>query len=106
VTDDPIPPSRPRFRRAGAGDEPDDDHTDGNELAGVLDEVFAADVSAMPCRCASCGMVSPLATYRVHHGAGLVARCPGCDATMLRVGVFEERLTLMWGGTISLARPA
>jgi hypothetical protein len=83
---------------------PDDLHTDGNELAGLMSEIFAADVTSMPATCGHCGRTGALATYRVYHGAGLVARCPSCDAAALRVGVFDEALTLMWTGMVSVAR--
>jgi hypothetical protein len=104
VPQDPLPPSG-RFRRRGAAADRDDDHTDGNELAGLLAEAFAADITAMPRRCGDCGLEAPLAAHRVHHGAGLVARCPGCDGVALRVGVFEQTLTLTWSGVLSVARP-
>jgi hypothetical protein len=80
-------------------------HTDGNELAGALSEMFVMDTTTMPCRCASCGRVSELARHRVYHGAGLVARCPGCDAVVARIGVFEGTMTVMWTGVVSPPRP-
>jgi hypothetical protein len=59
---------------------------DGNELAGTLREVFAVDVTVARGRCAGCGLESPVAEVRVFDRApGLVARCRGCDAVLLRV---------------------
>lgn len=61
-------------------------YTDGNGLAGPLGEVFAMDVTAATECCASCGRTGPVATLRVYSRApGLVARCPGCQAVVLRL---------------------
>jgi hypothetical protein len=53
-------------------------HTDGNELAGVLAELFGADVSAARRRCGACRQVNVVAEHRLYRGAGHVLRCPGC----------------------------
>jgi len=70
-------------------------YVDGNELAGVLGEVFAVDLTAARGTCAGCGSVRPIAEARVYdHAPGLVARCPGCDAVLLRVVRTAERVFL------------
>ncbi|HEX7746704.1 MAG TPA: DUF6510 family protein [Micromonosporaceae bacterium] len=62
------------------------DYLDGNMLAGPLREVFAVEIAAATGQCASCGLTGPLAALRVYaHAPGLVARCPGCAAVMLRL---------------------
>jgi ribosomal protein S27AE len=53
-------------------------HTDGNELAGLLAEVFGGDVSAARRRCASCREWGVVAEHPLYHGAGYVLRCPAC----------------------------
>ena len=53
-------------------------HTDGNELAGALAELFGADVTAAPRRCGSCRQVRVVAEHPLYRGAGHVLRCPGC----------------------------
>jgi uncharacterized protein DUF6510 len=59
--------------------------TDGNALAGPLAEIFAVDVTAALARCASCGRTGAVATLRVYgHAPGLVARCPHCEAVVMR----------------------
>jgi hypothetical protein len=61
-------------------------YTDGNMMAGPLREIFAVDVTTAIDRCASCGLTGPVAALRVyHHAPGLVARCPGCSAVVLRL---------------------
>jgi hypothetical protein len=53
-------------------------HTDGNELAGVLAELFGADVSGILRRCGSCRELRIVAEHPLYHGAGYVLRCPAC----------------------------
>jgi hypothetical protein len=63
-----------------------EDWTDGNRLAGPLADIFAVDATTMVGRCASCGTVGPLAATHVYDRApGIVARCPGCGAELLRL---------------------
>lgn len=53
-------------------------HTDGNAIAGVLEEVFAAEVTATLRTCQSCGQEHAIGSHRLYTGAGLVLRCPNC----------------------------
>ena len=71
------------------------DFMDGNMLAGTLREIFTMDVTAAQGRCAGCGRVGMIAEARVYeHAAGLVARCPGCDAVLMRVVCAPDRTYL------------
>jgi hypothetical protein len=70
-------------------------YVDGNGLAGALREVFAVDLTTATGTCAGCGSVRPMAETRVYDRApGLVARCPGCEAVLLRVVRTPERVFL------------
>jgi Family of unknown function (DUF6510) len=61
-------------------------YLDGNAAAGALSEVFAVDVTAAIGRCAGCGRVEAFGAAHLYTQApGLVARCAGCDAVLLRV---------------------
>ncbi len=61
-------------------------YLDGNAAAGVLSEVFAADVTAAIGQCNGCGRTGVFAETRVFVDApGMVARCSGCDEVLLRV---------------------
>lgn len=67
---------------------------DGNALAGPLTEVFAVDITTAYARCASCARTGPVATLRIYGRApALVARCPGCEAVVLR---FNRTPTAAW----------
>ncbi|MFG1708232.1 DUF6510 family protein [Nonomuraea sp. M3C6] len=79
------------------------EHLDGNALAGPLGEIFAVDVTAATGRCASCGLVGPVASLRVYGPEpGLVARCPGCDEVVLRLVRGPGTAWLDLRGTVSL----
>ena len=59
---------------------------DGNAAAGMLSEIFAADLTAARATCANCGTDRPVGALLVYaHGMGVVVRCPGCDGVVLRV---------------------
>ena len=82
------------------------DYEDGNVLAGPLREIFAVDLTAAVGRCVGCGMVGPVAALRVYNRApGVIARCPGCDAVMLRLVRGPETAWLDLTGTASLRVP-
>jgi hypothetical protein len=81
---------------------------DGNVLAGALGEVFAVDLTAADGCCAGCGLVGPLAAWRVYgaeEGPGFVARCPGCEGVMLRLVRHEDAAVLDLRGAMSLRIP-
>ena len=49
-------------------------------------EVFAVDLTAARGQCEGCGSVAPMAEARLYvHAPGLVLRCAGCDAVLLRL---------------------
>lgn len=79
---------------------------DGNMLAGPLREIFAVDVTVARGRCAGCGRVDVVAELRVYADApGLVARCPSCDAVMLRLVRSPDRAWLDLRGAVALEMP-
>ena len=58
---------------------------DGNAAAGLLGGVFAFDITSAIVVCDGCGTtgaVGRLDTYGMP--MGVVIRCPGCDAVLLR----------------------
>jgi ribosomal protein S27E len=65
---------------------------DGNAAAGVLSEVFAADMTTAVGTCASCGMTGPLGAALVYMGAGTVVRCPNCSAVLMTFTHARERM--------------
>ena len=68
---------------------------DGNALGGLLGEVFAPEITLARSTCGSCGAVREVGGLAVYIQApGAVARCPGCDAVLLRLVRAEGRLWL------------
>ncbi|MFC1401434.1 MULTISPECIES: DUF6510 family protein [Streptacidiphilus] len=80
---------------------------DGNALAGPLAEIFRVDVTAALGRCTACGLDGPLASLLVYGRAPgpLVARCPGCEAVVLRLVRGPEEAWLDLTGTRCLRIP-
>jgi NAD-dependent SIR2 family protein deacetylase len=74
-------------------------HTDGNEVAGILDQVLTVEATLIERRCQSCGARQPLAVHRAYHGAGIVLRCPDCEDVAIRIAPQDGCLFVEWRGT-------
>jgi Family of unknown function (DUF6510) len=79
-------------------------HTDGNAIAGVLQEIFVAEVTAAGRHCQACGLDSQIGAHRLYRGAGLVLRCPGCGQLAAVIAELPDRNVISLHGTWSLAR--
>ena len=66
---------------------------DGNAVAGVLQEVFAVEMTTAIGTCGNCGAAGPFGALHVYRGAGFVLRCPHCDNV---IGTIVEDDTRMW----------
>ena len=59
---------------------------DGNAAAGLLAEVFRAEMTTAEVTCAGCGAVGVVAELmRYGHGMGAILRCARCDTAVIRV---------------------
>ena len=59
---------------------------DGNAMAGILYEIFGAEMTAAPTECAHCGAEGQVGTLLAFTQApGLVMRCPSCENIILRI---------------------
>jgi len=66
---------------------------DGNAVAGLLAELFGADVTLVPAKCAACGEVNMMGAMHAYVRApGSVLCCPICHAVTMRI-VQTERST-------------
>jgi Family of unknown function (DUF6510) len=62
------------------------DALDGNAAAGILQELFAFEVTTARGTCGSCGLTAHVGEARVYLGApGVVVRCRGCDGVLIVV---------------------
>ena len=75
-------------------------YQDGNALAGPLADVFAVEITDTVAVCAGCRRSAMVAALHVYLGGpGVVARCPNCDAVMLRYAVTPHGRWLDLRGT-------
>jgi Family of unknown function (DUF6510) len=64
---------------------------DGNAAAGLLSEVFAAEMTTAAGTCASCGATNALGSAHLYgHAPGAVLRCPSCAAVLMCVVRFPN----------------
>jgi Zn finger protein HypA/HybF involved in hydrogenase expression len=67
---------------------------DGNAVAGVLQEVFAVEMTTAVGTCSGCGAAEPVGAIHVFRGAGLVLRCPHCDTVLVTIVEGGDRVRL------------
>jgi hypothetical protein len=80
--------------------------TDGNALAGPLQDLFRVEVTTAIGRCRQCGRTAAMAEVRVFdHAPGVVARCPACDQVLLRLVRGPDRAWLDLRGLTYLQLP-
>ena len=65
---------------------------DGNAVAGLLQEVFAVEMTTAVGTCASCGAAGPVGAVQVYRGAGIVLRCPHCRNTLAKIVKNDSRV--------------
>ena len=59
---------------------------DGNAAAGVLQEIFAREMTGSPVCCAGCGRKGEFGSLHAYTQApGIILRCPACEGIILRV---------------------
>jgi hypothetical protein len=60
------------------------DELDGNRTAGLLQEVFGAEMTTAAATCASCGSVAPIGESDLYLGGpGTVIRCRTCTSILI-----------------------
>jgi hypothetical protein len=75
---------------------------DGNAAAGILQEVFATEVTTAVGTCGGCGAVDAVGAVHVYIAAGVVLRCPHCDGVLMRIVQGRERVWVDLSGVRSL----
>ncbi|HEY3345627.1 MAG TPA: DUF6510 family protein [Anaerolineaceae bacterium] len=76
---------------------------DGNAAAGLLQEIFAEEMTTSPAECVTCGAVGELGSLRAYRTSmGVVLRCPYCGAIVLRVAVTPRAIYLDARGAVYL----
>lgn len=83
--------------------EPSDNRLDGNAAAGLLGAIFPFEMTLAVAICDGCGATGQVASLTVFTEApGLIARCPGCGAVLMRVVEGRGRYWLDLRGLRSL----
>jgi hypothetical protein len=82
------------------------DALDGNAIAGLLTDVFGAEMTSATCACASCGADGHVAELLVYSRApGVVVRCPHCTSVVM-VLVTVRAVTCVDLRGLSMLEPA
>jgi Zn finger protein HypA/HybF involved in hydrogenase expression len=75
---------------------------DGNAVAGLLQEVFAVEMTTAMGTCGNCGATDAVGAMHVYRGAGIVMRCPHCDNALVRIVKDDRRVWIGFQGVRTL----
>jgi Family of unknown function (DUF6510) len=81
-------------------------HTDGNGVAGMLQEIFVAEITTAMRVCDGCGEEHPIGAHLAYRGAGMVLRCPGCGAEAAVVSALPDAYVIGLRGAWRVSRSA
>jgi hypothetical protein len=79
-------------------------HTDGNAIAGLLEEIFAREMTSAERVCQSCRTQCHVGGHRLYRGAGLVLRCPACGDLAACIVTGPDGYAVSVHGTWLMAR--
>ncbi|MFL5930816.1 MAG: DUF6510 family protein [Gaiellaceae bacterium] len=65
---------------------------DGNAAAGILHAIYGAEMTTAVGTCNSCTAAGPIGAVRLYRSAGLVLRCPQCDAVLMKIVTAGDRI--------------
>jgi len=76
---------------------------DGNAAAGLLQQIFAIDITMARITCGGCELVQPLAALRLNGlPMGNILRCPRCQCTLIRAVARDKECWLDLRGVAAL----
>ena len=80
---------------------------DGNAVAGVLQEVFAVEITTAVGTCAGCDGTAAVGATHVFEGAGIALRCPHCENALVKIVKDGSRMWIGFPGlrTLEVAVP-
>ena len=81
-------------------------HTDGNEIAGLLQEVFVTEITSARRVCDGCGEEHAVGEHLAYRGAGAVLRCPGCGSVAATVTEAPGEVVIAFSGAWRMRRIA
>jgi Family of unknown function (DUF6510) len=71
---------------------------DGNAVAGLLQEVFAVEMTTALGTCGDCGATDAVGAMHVYRGAGIVMRCPHCDNALVTIVKADTQVWIAFSG--------
>jgi hypothetical protein len=72
---------------------------DGNAAAGLLQQIFAVEITTARVTCAACESIQPLASLRLYGlPMGYILCCPQCHATLIRAAAHRQACWLDFRG--------
>lgn len=74
-------------------------HLDANGAAGLLQEVFVAEITTAHRVCQSCRADREVGAHPCYEGPGVVLRCPNCGDVAATVSVLPDRRVVQLRGT-------
>ena len=74
-------------------------HLDGNGAAGLLQEVFLAEVTTARRICQSCRAEREIGAHPAYQGPGVVLRCPQCGDIAAIMAALPDRRVFELRGT-------
>jgi hypothetical protein len=78
---------------------------DGNAVAGLLQEVFAVEMTTALGTCSKCAATEPVGAVHVFRGAGIVMRCSHCDNPLVTIVKDDTRVWISLRGLRVLEVP-
>jgi predicted RNA-binding Zn-ribbon protein involved in translation (DUF1610 family) len=79
-------------------------HTDGNGIAGLLQQIFVPEITMARRVCDACGQEHAIGAHRAYRGAGAVLRCPSCGAVAATVAELPGEYVIGMHGAWRLSR--
>jgi Family of unknown function (DUF6510) len=75
---------------------------DGNSIGGLLESMFGRDLTVALGVCGTCGAERQVGALHVYRAAGIVVRCPDCDAVLMRVVEGPQRTWIDMQGVATM----
>jgi hypothetical protein len=75
---------------------------DGNAVAGLLQEVFAVEMTTAIATCSACDAAGAIGATQVFRGAGVVLSCPHCGNVLATIVEADTRMWMGLGGIRTL----
>jgi len=63
---------------------------DANAVAGMLQEIFGIEMTAVASQCAHCGNNAEVGSLRAYIGLGVVLRCSICQEIVVRITTMPD----------------